>query len=248
MKCDNCGKRLNISEHICPYCGTDQRLVDRAIKSRKLEKDLDIIDALVFGNLSINQIYEQNSETLEIAIQTLESKFSTSLPNEEIINKLNNLEQAFQSQLAVKPSVVQTDAQYNAFQTTGDAIKFLSQTNPPQVNLMAYKIRNAIEKMLKDHYKLPYCNLNGKYMFAKKVMGMNNCILFDNFWERYDIATKDTEISKALNNQYGLLNKFIHDHSSNDTKIKQKYPKIEDQVKYLLDTYEMFKKYNLIWE
>ncbi|MFH5881295.1 hypothetical protein [Liberiplasma polymorphum] len=242
MNCHRCGKPIRDKLSKCEYCGETYKPNQN---HASLESRLAIVDQLVFSNITQTKISYESVQNLEMIVQQLEQRLSMDSENyEKIFNSILKVDETLQNKYPVREEIQSNQKDFEN-KTTSGMVEALLDLPTPEVNLSAYKIRSAIERQLRDFYKVPYVKRIG---FVKNLNPDGTYDEFNDGWERYLIATNNENSSRKLSKQYRFLNLFIHDSDENNQKLSKNFSTLEDQKKYLLETLYKFKQYNLIWE
>ena len=275
MFCNRCGASYNDAEEKCPYCGLSTCNQNNYLESvqSNLNFRLSQIDELFGIQSSYTEM--DNYEILNY-FDSLNEKLDKCLSeNKDIMDKLNiidvdmgtlkkdsihiydildccqNNNNTVYSVLNDKlKKVVEHIDEVNEYLQSKKPIRGNISTNnigikgadlvyyyldnivPPDVYTAAFKLRSLNERKISDYYK-----------FKKDEDGRSFTLSYYNI---YLILTKNKEVARKLVEGRNVLNMFVHADSRNDKLLKLRFNSIDDEIKFIKDLANMFKKYKLI--
>lgn len=257
MRCLNCGGSLKKYAIECPFCGIT---VAKAQENRKT--DLEVvnennlrIDRLFrlddsFYELELNQLKDYNNyleKTFKELLskqnateETLDKLISNGKYSEEsimkVIKRLEDVSEELQTRNPIRTEIKEENLEGL---TNGDFVKkLLNDYVPARVYTAASELRNGCERALRDVYEMEYIapsRTSDKKGFVKSYREMFNIITDNNY----------KLVQKMLNDRV-ILNYFVHESKENDELIQEKYKTLNQQVRFLKNVYDIYKKNNLI--
>jgi hypothetical protein len=184
------------------------------------------------------------TEKLQAFLAQLEEKFgeykkASSLTNEQV-NKISEhidkIEEYLQEcRLPFRAGLRDLRGQLPNSSVEEKVTSLLLYFNPPDVYSAAFNLRCAIEKKLRDYYRLPYNEHSENGMpFGKRYKEIFMDIINDE-----GVAKKCACIRRDLNY-------FVHSCDENEKQLNRRYPLMNDKVNFINYSLKLFAKYNLI--
>jgi predicted RNA-binding Zn-ribbon protein involved in translation (DUF1610 family) len=243
MQCLNCGGNIPDGAYKCPYCGN-------TLQQSKRQRDRDN-DMLAKRFVQIDDAFSLHTDytsmptdKLQAFLAQIEEKFDeykrlSNLTSDQI-SKINehiyNIDEYLQEcRLPLRAGLRDMAIQLPNSTIEERVNSLINYFNPPDVYSAAFNLRCAIEKKLRDYYKLPYNSHSESGLpFGKAYVDIFSDII------RNRGAAENCAYARHN------LNYFVHSCEENERQLNRHYPLMSDKVNFILSSMQLFLRYNLI--